>query len=310
MKSWIVKQKQIKKSYEGLARHSNYLIDEKRPSHKGTEITVLCGSSEDIASAHDLRAKDRQEQGLRGGGIRNKATSFVLSLPPEIRPDHKQWKRILGSVYIELGKALGVDKKELFKHSFAVLHEREGGAPHVHLLCSNVVNGEYHKDLTKYAGLNAVKRGLNLGVKAQLGIDWRKHKPENPNCGDMPLHVAREKKAKEAEQKAIEASKQANIDTLKANQANEELNLTKADLKTLKRFNTNYGKELKIWFESQDEKSALKSESKLQKMHNKIKKRFSDRVLNELGHYGATAEAENKKNRKTGVKRRGGLSPN
>lgn len=302
MKSWVVKQKQIKKGDKGLARHSSYLMDEKRPSHKGTEITRLYGSSEAIAFAHDLRAKDRQEKGLRGGGIVNKASSFVLSLPPEIKPTRKQWRKILGSVYTELGKATGADKQDLANHSFAVLHEREGGAPHVHLLCSNVVNGEYYKDLTKYAGLNAVKRGLNLGVKAQLGIDWRKHKPENPNCGDMPLHVAREKKAKAAEEKALEASKQANTATLKAQQANEELNLTKSDLKTLKRFNTNYGKELKIWIDSQDEKQVLKSEAKLQKMDSKIKKRFSDRVLNEMGHHQATEAAENKKKRKIRLK--------
>ena len=144
----------------------------------------------------------------------------------------------------------------------------------------------------------AVKYGFNRAVKEVMGVDVKKYTPKMTGQKDKPLWKAREEKAEEAK------------NTIKqAENAQEQLDMTKADLRALKKFNTNFANELKVWFESKDEKQALKSEQKLEKMNQKARQRFSDNVLNQLGPYEAVDEAEKKKKRKTGITRAPQLKP-
>lgn len=308
VQSWTMKSTSVTGGHRGMSQKSAYNCDydQKHQNHnkgKCDSVFKVFGNPEAVVAKAAMGCEavnlSNTMKGKGGRPIDSFARQFEFSFPKGQEPKNlEEWKVLARDALTLIAKRLDVSKEDLAKHSFATVHMNKSN-PHMDLIVSKSINGKIHSKINSLHLSNSLRVMTNKTM-LKLGIDYAKYEPLG--TGRKKKWQYEQKQAKEAEQKALEASKQANIDTLKANQANEELNLTKADLKTLKRFNTNYGKELKIWFESQDEKAALKSENKLQKMHNKIKKRFSDKVLNKLGHYGATEEAEKKKKRKIGLR--------
>lgn len=293
MKNWTVKTKQIKRGKEGLQRHSDYLLSESHESHYDTEIKCLHGSSESIEKAHDIRTEQRRKNGLRGGGVRNLATSFVLSLPEGIKPTEEQWKRMMGIVVTNLSKVTGESREELAKASLIVLHNEKGNKlPHVHYLQSNIVNGAYNKAITQKRATMAVKYGFNRAVKEVMGIDVKQYKPLMTGQKDKPLWKAREDKAKEAEQTIQAAEEKLSF-----------MELQKAELRKLKKFVTLFKTEIKKWVTAETEEQNRKHEKKLRELEKKAADNWSPELRENFIPYDDIEDIESHKQRKTGIRR-------
>jgi hypothetical protein len=295
--NWLVKTKQIKKGLDGLVRHSNYLLSCDRPAHYKTKIMLLFGSAENIVNAHSKRKELRQKQGLRGGGIRNYATSFVMSLPSDVgHPTVSNWKSSMREVFEGLESATGIDKRVLFKHSMAVLHnESESGkCSHIHLLISNVIVDKYIKKLTQYQSTHNAKQGFNKGIKRTLGISNYDYTPKFHNLIDKPLWLARKEKKDVEDQISKERFDLANERRSKAREVQR-------NVRKLGKVMIAYGKNLKRWFESQEQKEEIKYAKKMQKQIDDLYSYgFNGEQLVDI--IEATRIAEKKKSKKTGLK--------
>lgn len=231
IKNWTVKTKQIKKKEKGLLNHFNYLFNKKRAAHFYSEITDLNNSTDklnNIFNEIEARKEFRRENGLRGGGVSNLASSFVLSLPRDIKqPTKKEWKKIAAISLKELSKDLDIPFDKIKNNSVVVLHD-ESNSPskssHVHILVSNVIDGKVEKGISQYKGTYAMKKGVNKAVKQVLGVDNKHYAPKDENVGDKPLYAAREDNLNNKEEKLIESF----------NNKKAELKADKQEIKDLK----------------------------------------------------------------------------
>jgi hypothetical protein len=182
IKNWLVKTKQIKKKKSGFQSHVNYLINENKASHSGTTIHVLNDSSQNILNEIDNRKLHRQEQGLRGGGVSNYATSFVISLPVDIKQANpEEWKQIGLYGIKKIAQKINVDYKDLKNISHIVLHEEENKPSHIHVLVGNVLNNEVIKGVSQFKATHELKKSVNYSVKKLLNEDNNDYIPKSKN---------------------------------------------------------------------------------------------------------------------------------
>lgn len=202
IKNWTVKTKQIKKKDIGLVNHFNYLKNDQRASHFYTKIVDLNNSDEkliNILNQSDERKKYRQENGLRGGGVSNLATSFVLSLPRDIeQPSPKEWQKMTAIALKKLADDIGIDPQKIKANSVAFLHDESASidkTSHVHILVSNVIDGQVIKPISQYQGTYSMKLGFNEAMKNVMKNDHKNYMALNENVNDKPLFAARAEKA-------------------------------------------------------------------------------------------------------------------
>lgn len=279
IKNWTVKTKQIKKKDIGLVNHFNYLKNEKRASHFYTNIIDLNNSDEkliNILNQIEERKKYRQENGLRGGGVSNLATSFVLSLPRDIeQPNEDQWRTLAGLSIKQLSIDIGVDFKKLKDNSVIILHD-ESSSPdkssHVHIMISNVIDGQVIKPISQYQGTYSIKQGFNRAMRQVMKLDNKNHMAQNENVGDKPLFAARAEKAalRELELKAKEDNILNKFDNL-----NETLNRRKKSI-------------------DEDQKRLEQAKSRFKETVNFAKSKFGEWIKSIRGdHKGAELKAKN-----------------
>lgn len=196
LKNWLVKTKQIKKKAKGFINHINYLVDNNRVSHEGTIISVLNEASKEIIDEVDKRTLYRQEKGLRGGGVSNFATSFIVSLPVDIKqPTKEQWRQIGLYGIKKIAESINVDYKDLKKISHIVLHEEKNKSNHIHVLVGNVLDNQVIKGVSQYKATHAMKKAVNYSVKQLLNEDNRQYTPKAQRVGKKPLFMLRAEKA-------------------------------------------------------------------------------------------------------------------
>ena len=214
--NWVVKTKQLKKN--NLYNHINYLTDKSRSSHFYTKIHVLTDNANNIVKSIECRQQARKKAGVRGGGIQNAATVFIMSLPREIPLNSRQWSKILHLTYRNIAKATELSLKEIREHSFAVLHD-ESESPdkcsHIHLVVSNVINEKMQKKITQKCTTHTVKMAFNEGVKATVGIDNLDYTPKRRQNKNRPQWVVQKEKAIKAEKKVL-ALKQSFVELIKS----------------------------------------------------------------------------------------------
>lgn len=206
IKNWTVKTKQIKKKDVGLVNHFNYLKNEKRASHFYTNIIDLNNSDEkliNILNQIEERKKYRQENGLRGGGVSNLASGFVLSLPRDIeQPTAREWQKMAAISLKKLANDVGVDFQKIKDNSVVILHD-ESASPdktsHLHILVSNVIDGQVIKPISQYQGTFSMKEGFNDAMRKVMKNDNRNYMALNENLHDKPLFAARAEKAEKRE---------------------------------------------------------------------------------------------------------------
>lgn len=216
IKNWLVSTKQVKQKQFGLFKHFTYLFDKNRPAHHYSEIYDLNDSPEKLSNIiyqQELRKNKRKEKKLRGGGVSNLATSFVLALPRDISQpkDLFEWKCIIDITLQELSKKSQISFDKIKEHSVIVLHEesKSRGKPnHVHILIGNIIDGEIQKSLSQFRATNAMKSGFNRAIKEVLGEDHRSYTPKQRKVGKKPLFIAREEKLKALEREIEEKERE------------------------------------------------------------------------------------------------------
>lgn len=205
LKNWLVKTKQIKNKSTGLTRHAEYLKDKNRASHKHTDITILNDAAGAILDEVDNRQLYRSQNGLRGGGVRNYATSFVMSLPRDIKqPKPEEWRKIALYAVKQVAQANDIDFEELRKISHIVLHDESASndkSTHVHLLIGNVLDNKVIKGISQFKSTYAVKKSFNYSVKRLLNESNEDYTPKKRRKKDLPLYAARAEKAENVMQK-------------------------------------------------------------------------------------------------------------
>ncbi|HCV04990.1 MAG TPA: hypothetical protein DG048_20340 [Pseudoalteromonas sp.] len=202
IKNWTVKTRQIKKSANGFINYINYLKSHTASSHADTHIVVLDDNAKNILAAVDERKHYRKLNRLKGGSVSNYATSFVMSLPKDIKqPTVKEWHKIGRFAVKQLSKTLNIPYEKLLKHSHIVLHKENGSKnSHLNLVVSNVIDLKVEKKITQFAATHTVKKSFNMSVKKLLNEDNYKYVPKQNNVGDKPLWLAREEAAETLKQ--------------------------------------------------------------------------------------------------------------
>ncbi|TKB00717.1 hypothetical protein E5672_18785 [Alteromonas portus] len=205
LKNWIVKTKQIKNAEKGFTNHVEYLADKSRASHHYTNISILTDNAKEILRAIERHKDKRRKHGLRGGGISNYCTSFIMTIPTDIeQPTPEDWKKILNITYRAIANEIGTDAASIKQHAYAVLHDESSSQDkpsHVHLLVSNVIDDVYQKKITQYAVTHIVKRALNDGIRITVGEDNYNYSPRRRQKYNKPYWVVRIEKAKLIEKK-------------------------------------------------------------------------------------------------------------
>lgn len=229
LKNWTVKTQQKK----NFVSHIQYLKNKQAQSHYYSNIHTLLDNSKKILQTFEDRKAKRKLDGLRGGGVVNEATSFIFSLPRDIKqPTVNQWKKILNiaikqmvvdiniSIRKQNAKELKkrqnpnykskksiipmVTYKDIIHHSVAVLHD-ESASPnkhsHVHLILSNIIKNEVIKPISQHAATYAAKKGINRAISSILGIDHCEYVPKKKNTVKKPDWVIREEKVLNTEKK-------------------------------------------------------------------------------------------------------------
>lgn len=248
IKNWTVKTKQIKSKSKGLINHFNYLFNDKRQAHFYSEIVDLNNSPDKLSSILeevDNRREYRRENGLRGGGVSNLATSFVLSLPREITQPStkKEWQNIAGIALRELAKDINMPFEKIQKNAVVVLHDESNSvdkSSHIHILVGNVIDGKVVKSISQYQGTYSMKKGFNKAVKHVLKEDNNDYIPLNENVGDKPLHVSRAEKAEKRDQE-LDQKNQKMLDSYE-NKKSELSNTVKEFKKEKSDFNVEKSK--------------------------------------------------------------------
>lgn len=195
LKNWLVKTKQIKKGLKGFLNHSNYLKDQNRISHQNSKIEILHNGSKNIIEEFDNRKLYRKENGLRGGSVNNLATSFIVSLPTDIKqPTKDQWKQIGLYGIKKIAQANNIDYQELKKISHIVLHDESNGInkpSHIHILVGNILDNKVIKGISQFRSTHAIKKSVNYSVKQLLKEDNNNYTPQKTKVGKKPPHVVK-----------------------------------------------------------------------------------------------------------------------
>lgn len=245
LKNWLVKTQQK----DNFINHYNYLNDKNRSSHFYSTIHSIIDNSKNIVQAFDDRKSYRKENGLRGGGVTNEASSFIFTLPTDVgHPTAEQWeemtKIILDQMYDDISRAIvrrnekeladrddpskpnhkknpiipAISREDLEHHCVVVLHD-ESSSPnkksHIHMLISNVMKNERIKPVSQYAATYGAKKGFNHAVERVLGISNLDYKPKQPKSETVPYWAMRQEQTKDA----LVAEEKAKKRTFKYNKA-------------------------------------------------------------------------------------------
>lgn len=221
IRNWLVSTKQVKQKQFGLFKHFTYLFNKNRSAHYYSKIYDLNKSPEklsNIVHQQEIRKNKRKEKKLRGGGVSNLATSFVLALPRDINQPKNisEWQSIIRITLQELAEKTQISFEKIIDHSVIVLHEESKSRDkpnHVHILVGNIIDGEVQKSLSQFRATNAMKSGFNRAVKQVLGENHRSYTPKQKNVGKKPLFIAREEKLNALEREIREKEKKLKPET-------------------------------------------------------------------------------------------------
>ena len=195
LKNWIVTTKQVKKKESGFINMINYLKDNNRISHFETNIKILNDCSKNILTEFDNRTFYRRENSLRGGGISNYATSFVFSLPRDIKqPTTKEWSVIAKDAIKSLAETNNIEYLKLKGLCHVVFHDESNSLNkqnHIHMLVSNVVDHVVVKGISQFKSTHAVKQSFNYSVKKLLNEDNLDYVPKRSNVKNKPQWLVR-----------------------------------------------------------------------------------------------------------------------
>jgi len=211
LKNWIVKHQQKK----NIFGHIKYLENKKAKSHAGSRIVVLRDNKKTLSEAKEKRAEFRRENGLRGGGIKNECSSFILTIPTDITQlDDRQWKTLSNNVIRDLHADINkkiikhnekfknnkkqsqikeISLEDFAKHCHVVLHDEDAKNSHIHLLVSNIINNDFIKPMTQKGASYCIKNTFNSSMKKLVNEDHMDYVPGKTVFDDSPVPFSKKK---------------------------------------------------------------------------------------------------------------------
>lgn len=214
MKHFILKQSRKHNTITKVKNHIDYLLNENTVSHYKSKIHSLTDDvKETYKRIYFENEKYISHQKENGGGRPPEAsTTYILSMPEDlIHPTNEQWNDIYnrtienfcnfinknqqrkeneGLDHIKEKNRANIAKynairldPEMFKNnSVAVVHNEEDNfeeSSHLHIITSNIQNGNYLKMLNQTAGQNYIKKAYDKAI-----FDTLKLKPQDyiPKC--------------------------------------------------------------------------------------------------------------------------------
>lgn len=221
----------------GFINHVNYLKDSNRPAHRNTKISILLNNASNILKAINERKAFRQAEKLRHATVFNYCTSFVVSLPSELKPTIENWTQISKQIIKDIASVTNIPVTKIAKHTHIVLHD-ESASPnkhsHIHVLVSNVIDNDVIKVISQKRTTSTIKKGVNASVKQHMGVDNKKYTPQNSKTGDKPLWLARQEKNSALESKTKKLDEEINNKTVKLLKVNKVIALLAEKLLTVK----------------------------------------------------------------------------
>jgi len=221
----------------GFVNHVNYLKDGSRAAHRNTNITVLLNNAANILKAINERKAFRQAEKLGHATVFNYCTSFVVSLPSELKPTPGDWTQISKRIIKDVAGVTGISVTKIAKHTHIVLHDESASADkhsHIHVLVSNVIDNDVVKVISQRVTISTIKKGVNASVKQHLGVDNTKYTPQNLKTGDKPLWLARQEKNTELKNNAKNLDEEINKKKIKLLKVNKVISLLAKKLLSVK----------------------------------------------------------------------------
>jgi hypothetical protein len=221
----------------GFVNHVNYLKDGSRAAHRNTKITVLLNNTANILKAINERKAFRQAEKLGHATVFNYCTSFVVSLPSELKPTLDDWTQISKRIIKDVAGVTGISISKIAKHTHIVLHD-ESASPdkhsHIHVLVSNVIDNDVVKVISQRVTISTIKKGVNASVKQHLGVDNTKYTPQNSKVVDKPLWLARQEKNTLLQNNAKKLDEEINQKKIKLLKVNKVIALLAKKLLSIK----------------------------------------------------------------------------
>lgn len=214
MKNFILKQSRKHNTITKIKNHIDYLLNENTASHYKSKIHSLTENvKETYKRIYFENEKYISHQKENGGGRPPEAsTTYVLSMPEDlIHPTNEQWNDIYNRTIenfcnfinenqqrkenegldhikeknranIAKYNAIRLDPETFKNNSVAVVHNEEDNfeeSSHLHIITSNIQNGNYLKMLNQTAGQNYIKKAYDKAI-----LDTLKLKPQDyiPKC--------------------------------------------------------------------------------------------------------------------------------
>jgi len=221
----------------GFINHVNYLKDSNRPAHRNTKISILLNNASNILKAVNERKAFRQAEKLGHATVFNYCTSFVVSLPSELKPTIENWTQISKQIINDIAFVTDIPITKIAKHTHIVLHDESASLDkhsHIHVLVSNVIDNDVVKVISQRRTTSTIKKGVNSSVKQYMGVDNTKYTPQNSNTGDKPLWLARQEKNSALENKAKKLDEVINQKTVKLLKVNKVIILLSKKLLSVK----------------------------------------------------------------------------
>lgn len=167
----------------GLAAFGRQLEDANHRNHDGKieAIIPIQGDWRELVMRQTGLMTQRNLNRSKGGRpVETLAQSFVVSLPPEMRPTPEQWARIASVAITGLDRGLPEGQEVTQDDIFANVHDNPNN-PYLNIVVGKLApNGEIRKAITQKAALHRLKLTVNEAVLRVLGVSNEQYEPRAP----------------------------------------------------------------------------------------------------------------------------------
>lgn len=183
IKNWTVKAAGVTGGTRGLAAYGRYLEDANHRNHrdKTEAIIPIQGDWRQLVMRQTGLMTERNLNKPRGGRpVETLAHSFVISLPPDLRPTPEQWQKIVSAAILGLSKGLPEGQELVRPDIFANIHDNPNN-PHANIVIGKLApNGEIRKAITQKAALHRLKLTVNDAILRVMGVSNENYEPRAP----------------------------------------------------------------------------------------------------------------------------------
>ena len=183
IKNWTVRAAGVTGGTRGLAAYGRYLEDKNHRNHrdKTDAIIPIQGNWQQLVMRQTVLMTERNLNKPRGGRpVETLGQSFVVSLPPDLRPTPEQWAKIAAGAILGLSRGLPEGQQLERADIFANVHDNPNN-PHLNIVVGKLTRGgEIRKSITQKAALHRMKLAVNEAVLRVMGVSNEQYEPRAP----------------------------------------------------------------------------------------------------------------------------------